>query len=192
MGSLDLWEVPGMRVVVAYASAYGSTKGIAKEIGDRLTKASLQAEFRPIDEIEAIETYDAVVLGSAIHNMAWLPQAAAFVRTHTADLASRQVWLFSVSSVGDTSSFFGPRVTRFMRRMRKEPKEIAGFRQTIRPRDHRNFAGAIERTHWSLAGNLFLKAFRGNYGDHRDWRDIDAWADGIARQLRAAPEAALS
>lgn len=181
-----------MRVVVAYASAYGSTKGIAKEIGGRLTKASLQAEFRPIDEIEAIETCDAVVLGCTIHNMAWLPQATAFVRTHTADLASRQVWLFSVSSVGDTSSFFGPRVTRFMRRMRKEPKEIAGFRQTIRPRDHRNFAGAIERAHWSLAGNLFLKAFRGNYGDHRDWRDIDAWADGIARQLRAAPEAASS
>ena len=181
-----------MRVVVTYASAYGSTKGIAKEIGDRLTKAGLEAECRPIDEIEAIETYDAVVLGSAIHNRAWLPQAAAFVRTHTADLASRPVWLFSVSSVGDTSSFFGPRVARFMRRMRKEPKEIAGFRQTIRPRDHRNFAGAIERTHWSLAGNLFLKAFRGDYGDHRDWRDIDAWADGIARQLRATPEAAPS
>ena len=181
-----------MRAVVAYAGAYGSTKGIANEIGDRLTKTGLQVEARPIDEIEAIETYDAVVLGSAIHNMAWLPQAVAFVQTYAADLANRPVWLFSVSSVGDTSSFFGPRVARFIRRMRKEPKEIAGFRQTIRPRGHRNFAGAIERTHWSVAGNLFLKAFRGNYGDHRDWRDIDAWADGIARQLRAAPEAAPS
>jgi len=46
--------------------------------------------------------------------------------------------------------------------------------------------GPIERTHWSLAGNVFQKAFRGNYGDHRDWRDIDAWADGLARELRAA------
>lgn len=179
-----------MSVLVGYASAYGSTKGIAKEIGDRLTKAGLKADVRPIDEIEAIETYEAVVLGSAIHNMAWLPQAAAFVRSHTADLATRPVWLFSVSSVGDTSSFLGPRVARLFRRMRKEPKEIAALRQAIGPREHRNFAGAIERTHWNLAGHLFLKAFGGSYGDHRDWQDIDAWADGIARQLRVAQEAA--
>jgi menaquinone-dependent protoporphyrinogen oxidase len=181
-----------MSVVVTYVSAYGSTKGIAKEISDRLSKAGLPTDCRPIDEIEAIDTYDAVVLGSAIHNRGWLPQAAAFVRAHTADLASRPVWLFSVSSVGDTSSFFGPRVARLMRRMRKEPSEIAGYRQTIRPRDHRNFAGAIDRAHWGLAGHLFLKALRGSYGDHRDWRDIDAWADGIARQLRTVPGAASS
>lgn len=175
-----------MNVVVAYSSVNRSTEGIANEIGKRLTNAGLQAAVRPVSEIEAIETYEAVVLGSAIHNMSWLPPAAAFVRTHIVELASRPVWLFSVSSVGDTSSFFGPRVARFMRQMRKEPKEIAGFRETIRPRDHRNFAGAIDRTHWSLVGNLFLKALGGRYGDHRDWRDIDAWADGIARQLRAA------
>jgi menaquinone-dependent protoporphyrinogen oxidase len=183
-------EVANMSVLVGYASAYGSTKGIAKEIGDRLTTAGLQADVRPIDEIEAIDTYDAVVLGSAIHNMAWLPQAAALVRSHTADLAVRPVWLFSVSSVGETSSFFGPRVARFMRRMRNEPKEIAGFRQAIRPRDHRNFAGAVERTHWNLAGHLFLKAFGGSYGDHRDKRDVDTWTDGIARQLLATQKAA--
>jgi menaquinone-dependent protoporphyrinogen oxidase len=179
----------GVSVLVGYASAYGSTKGIAKEIGDRLTQAGLQVEVRPIDEIEEVDTYDAVVLGSAIHNRAWLPQAAVFVPTHSADLASRPVWLFSVSSVGDTSSFFGPRVARCMRRMRKEPKEIAGFRRAIRPRGHRNFAGAIERAHWNLAGNLFLKALRGSYGDHRDWGDVDTWVDEIGRQLRAAPEA---
>jgi menaquinone-dependent protoporphyrinogen oxidase len=68
-----------MKVLVGYASAYGSTKGIAKQIGDRLTKAGLQVDVRPIDEIDAIEPYAAVVLGSAIHNMNWLPHAAAFV-----------------------------------------------------------------------------------------------------------------
>lgn len=174
-----------MKVVVAYASAYGSTKGVAKEVADRLTRAGIRVDVKPIDELDAIEGYDAVVVGSAIHDRVWLPQAATFVRAHRAELAARPVWLFSVSSVGDTSSFFGPRVGRLMRRMRKESKEIAGFRLAIRPRDHRNFAGAIERSHWNLAGRVFLKTFGGSYGDHRDWRDIDAWADDIARQLLA-------
>jgi menaquinone-dependent protoporphyrinogen oxidase len=178
-----------MKVVVGYASAHGSTKGVATEIADRLTRAGMQVDVRPIDELHAIDGYVAVVLGSAIHDMAWLPQAATFVRSHRADLASRPVWLFSVSSVGDTTSFFGPRVGQLMRRMRKEPKQIAEWRLIIRPRDHRNFAGAVERSHWNLGGHLFLKTFGGNYGDHRDWRDIDAWADDIARQLQAAEAA---
>lgn len=55
---------------------------------------------------------DAAVLGSAIHNQVWLPEAATFVMSHVRELAIRPVWLFSVGSVGDTSSFFGPRVER--------------------------------------------------------------------------------
>jgi len=172
-----------MKVVVGYASAYGSTKGIATGVAERLTRAGVQVDLRPMDEFVSVEGYDAAVLGSAIHNMAWLPQAASFVETHRAELATRPVWLFSVSSVGDTNSFFGPRVGRFMRRMRKEPKGIESIRLAILPRNHRNFAGVVERSHWNLAGHLFLRAFGGSYGDHRDWQDIHAWADDIARQL---------
>jgi menaquinone-dependent protoporphyrinogen oxidase len=177
------------RVLVVYASAHGSTKGIAKEIGDRLTRAGLHADVLAVDEVEALETYEAVVIGSAIHSGAWLRPAAAFVRSHAPDLSVRPVWLFSVSSVGDTSSFFGPRVSRFIRRMRKDTSEIAGFRLTIRPRDHRNFAGAIQSAEWGRLGDIFLRVCGGRHGDHRDWRDIDAWADGIAQQVQATDEA---
>lgn len=70
-----------------------------------------------------------------------------------------------------------------MRRMRSEPKDMATFRRLVRPRDHRSFAGAVEREHWDLAGHLFLRACGGTYGDHRDWIDIDAWADSIVQVL---------
>ena len=144
-------------ILVGYASAHGSTKGIAEEIGNRLAKAGLQAEVRSIDEVNALEAYDAVVLGSALHNMRWLPPALAFVKRHASELSRRD----------------------------RDTKEMAGFRRTVRPRDHRNFAGAIQRTDWNLVGDLFLRACGGTYGDHRDWRDIDAWADGIAREMQA-------
>jgi menaquinone-dependent protoporphyrinogen oxidase len=182
-----------MNVLVGYASAHESTKGIAEEIQNRLVKSGLQADVRAIDEVDALETYDAVVLGSALHNMKWLPPAAAFVRSHAAELSRRPIWLFSVGSLGETSSFLGQRAATLFRRMRgkRDTQEMAGFRQTIRPRDHRNFAGAIERNHWNRAGDVFLRALGGSYGDHRDWRDIDTWAEGIAAQLRAAEPAGL-
>jgi menaquinone-dependent protoporphyrinogen oxidase len=176
-------EAP-MHVLVGYASAYGSTKGIAEAIGDRLASSGHAVDVRPLhEELTPLEGYDAVVLGSAIHNQRWLPQAAAFIWSHDSALAVRPVWLFSVSSVGGTSSFFGRRIAALMRRIRPEPKGVAKYRQVLHPRDHRNFAGAVERTHWDLLGNLFLRALGGTYGDHRDWDDIARWADEIAHQL---------
>jgi menaquinone-dependent protoporphyrinogen oxidase len=173
-----------MKVLVGYATAHGSTEGIANGISDRLMRAGIASDARRMPKIGSLETYGALVLGSAVHNQVWLPEAAAFVKEHASDLARRPVWLFSVCSVGETSSFLGPRTTRFVQRRRKDTKELARFRQAMRPRDHRYFAGAIERSHWNVLGDLFLRAFGGTYGDHRDWGDIDAWADGIVRQLR--------
>ena len=173
-------------VLVAYASAYGSTRGVARAIGDRLERAGLHADVVPSHEVRALASYDAVVLGSAIHGNAWLSSAAAFVDSHAAALATRPVWLFSVASIGETSSFLGPRASRVFRRLRRDSRELAALRSRLRPRDHRYFAGAIERVQWNVVGDLFFRLCGGSYGDHRDWRDIAAWADGIARQLRAA------
>jgi menaquinone-dependent protoporphyrinogen oxidase len=146
-------------------------------------EAHVDAEVHPVDEVMSLEAYDAVIIGSAVHNMAWLPSADAFVKQHAATLACRPLWLFSVSSVGDTTSFFGPHVARWMRRLRREPKTIPGIRARVHPRDHHNFAGAVKRSDWNLAGHLFLKAFGGTYGDHCDHIDIATWARTIATEL---------
>lgn len=177
-----------MTVLVGYATAYGSTRGIAERIAARLGEQGCAAVARAMDQIEEAGSYDAFVLGSAIHNQAWLPAASAFVQRNTEALAARPVWLFSVSSVGDHGSFFSPPVARLFRKMRSESNEVAGYRKALRARDHHGFAGAIERSHWSLAGHLFLKALGGQYGDHRDWDEIDEWADDIARELRSTEQ----
>ena len=90
------------------------------------------------------------------------------------------MWLFSVSPVGDVGSFLAPPVARVMRRARGESKDIAELRTLVDVRDHRNFAGAIERGHWSTAGHVFFRLVGGTYGDHRQWDDIDRWTDRIA------------
>jgi menaquinone-dependent protoporphyrinogen oxidase len=172
-----------MNVLVAYASAYGSTKGIAIALAEVLRDEGLVVDLRPMDEVSSLAEFGAVVLGSAIHGGTWLPPAAAFIEEHADELAQRPVWLFSVSSVGDTSSVFGRRVADAMRRMRSEPAQITKWRTQWSMRGHRNFAGVVERSHWGLVGTVFIRALGGTYGDHRDWRDIRRWAGEIASAL---------
>jgi len=110
-----------MRVLITYATAHGSTKGVATEIGGRLAASGLSVDVLPAEGVGSLDGYDAVVIGSAVHNGAWLPPASSLIDHHVDELASRPVWLFSVSSVGESSSFFGARVAAVMRRMRGSP-----------------------------------------------------------------------
>ncbi len=175
-----------MDVLVAYATAHGSTAGVARHIGQRLSAAGYQVAIRPTTEIADISPYSAAVVGSAIHNGHWLKSGADLIEQNQVFLRERPVWLFSVSSLGDHSGAFADPMNRWLRKMRKEPTQIAGFRAAINPRDHRNFTGAIEPSHWSWWGRLVFRIFGGRFGDHRDWPDIDRWSDRIIEELGRA------
>ena len=172
-----------MQVLVGYATANGSTRGIAERIANGLRRQGLSVNVLPMSAVGDVNGYDAVVLGSAIHGGGWLPEAHEFVERHATDLRTRAVWLFSVSTLGDEESMFRPRAAERLRRMRKETPELALFRTSIGPRGHRNFAGAIRRSDWPATGRAFFRAMGGRYGDHRNWTAIDAWSDQIARAL---------
>lgn len=176
-----------MTTLVAHASAHGSTKAIAVRVADVLTRAGIACEVRPADDVTSLEPYDAVVLGSAVHDGHWLPPAAELVAEHADALRERPVWAFSVCSIGATSSFFGPRVSRLARR-RLGPAYpgVAPVVEQAGARDHRSFAGVIQPHHWGRVGSLGLRLVGGRFGDHRDWADIEAWAARIAASLRAS------
>jgi len=79
-----------MNVLVAYASAHGSTRSVAENVGRSLS-ARHQVTTRPVAEIIGLDSYDAIVLGSAVHDGAWLPEAREFVlRTPPPSRSSRR------------------------------------------------------------------------------------------------------
>jgi menaquinone-dependent protoporphyrinogen oxidase len=170
-----------MRVLVAYATANGSTKGVARAVADRLSAAGLDVDLRAADDVDDVHAYDAVVLGSAIHNGRWLTPATTLL-AEIAEMPRRPLWLFSVCTVGETTSFLGPRLSRLARRARKLPDGVAASEAP-----HRFFAGVIEKSHWNAIGRLFFIATGGRYGDHRDWSDIDQWATQIIAGLTSRP-----
>jgi menaquinone-dependent protoporphyrinogen oxidase len=165
------------RVLVAHASSGGSTKAVAEFIAARLRVRGAVADVRGLDERPGLDGYDAVVLGSAVRDMALLPAAEHFVLQNSDALRVMPVWLFSL---GISPSLRGP-VGHFMRDA--VPSRIAGLCELIEPRDYRAFAGVVPRGGAPLLSRALLWICGGQYGDLRDWPAIDAWAEDIGRYL---------
>ncbi len=70
---------------------------------------------------------------------------------------------------------------------KEEAVVVAGFRDAVSPREHRLFSGVVRREDLPRRGRVAFKALGGRYGDFRDWDEIDAFADAIARELLALP-----
>ena len=171
------------RVLVVHASSGGSTKAVAEFVAARLRVRGAVADVRGVDERPGLEGYDAVVLGSAVHNRAMLPEAEHFVWHNSAALRAMPVWLFSL---GIGPSLRGP-VGHLLRDA--VPPRIAELCELIGPRDYRAFAGVVPRGGSTLVSRCLLWLCGGQYGDLRDWPAIDAWTAEIARYLHGAVSA---
>jgi menaquinone-dependent protoporphyrinogen oxidase len=168
-----------MVVLMGYASRHGSTRAIADRIAASLDEYGNLVEVHAMADAPDPGGYDAVVLGSGIYGGAWSPDAVRFVRRHVNTLARRPVWLFSVG-LGPAAADQGFRLAGVMER--QGPKILDGFGM-LRPREHRVFAGVIQAEHLSRPQRLAFRMVRGRYGDFRDGKELDAWADDIARAL---------
>ncbi|WP_016935868.1 flavodoxin domain-containing protein, partial [Rhodococcus sp. R1101] len=153
-----------MSVLVGYATAGGSTRGVAERIAAGLERGGA-VELRALTEVDSVRKYEALILGSAIHNGRWLPEATAAVDRFRAELAGRPLWVFSVSSVGATSTTLSPRLAGRLRRMTPEPQAVQDLRSSADVRDHRFFAGAIAPGDWPGVGRIVFRLMGGHYGD---------------------------
>lgn len=170
-----------MKILIAYATVHGSTRLIAENLG-RFLAARYPVTSQPMSVVDSLAGYDAVVLGSAVHDGAWLPEARAFLLEHASDLSTRKVWLFSVG--------MADALPRPMRRLaaRAEARQLAAsVPADISPCGARLFAGVIRREHLpSRSARVRMRLIGGRYGDFRAWPQIKAWADEIALALEPA------
>lgn len=174
-----------MKAVVVYASKYGSTRGIAEFITEKLKQAGMQAEAQHVGEVHNPGDYDAFVVGSAIYMMHWLKEATEFVKGNRTLLADRPVWLFSSGPLGTEIKDAQGKDLRTV----TEPNEIAEFRELIKPRDHRVFFGMLDSTKLGFGHRMIRMLPAGRKmlaeGDFRDWSDIESWAISIAQELES-------
>ncbi|MEV5646703.1 flavodoxin domain-containing protein [Nocardia sp. NPDC052254] len=167
------------RIAVIYASSQGSTREIAGHIGAELANSGARVEIADAAHAPELTRFDAVILGSAIHNNDVLPEMTDFARTHHGDLTARPVWLFTV---GLGPALHGPLGRRLARAI---PGRIAALRDSVCAAGYRTFAGHFERSGISWWARVVYRLLGGGrYGDLEDWLSISDWTAGIARTLR--------
>lgn len=164
-----------MTILVTYASKHGSTKGIAERAAEKLQQLGMEADIRPMEAVTALSDYSAVVIGSALYYGSWLKAATEFIRHNRAVLSERPVWLFSSGPLGTE-----------VEDAEQQPKELPEFEEAIKPRGHRIFFGALDHDKLSFIERMVIKGVRAPEGDYRDWSEIEAWAESIARALAPA------
>ncbi len=125
-----------MKVLVAYASKHGSTKGIAERVAAKLRAAGNEVDLGCVTDVADVGTYDGHVIGSAVYYGSWMKEATAYIEANTAWLARRPVWLFSSGPVGPAAP--------------ADPKEVPSLREAIAPLYHRVFYGALDRRDLSI------------------------------------------
>ena len=164
--------VHGMNVLVAVASKHGATHEIAAAIGRRLRERGVAVEVRDVDDVGDLEGFDACVLGSAVYVGHWLAPARHFADANADALSAIPTWLFSSGPLGDP-----------LKPDDEHAVDVAEIVAATSAREHRLFAGALDRGTLGFAERAVVTAVRAADGDYRNWAEIDAWADEIAAVL---------
>lgn len=169
-----------MRVLVTASSKHGATGEIAAEIGRVLGDRDIDAVVLPLEDVGDVAGFDAFVLGSAVYAGRWMGEARRFAGRHSEELAAHPTWLFSSGPIGDP------------------PKPDAGSAvklddviATTGAREHRLFAGRLDRSMLGLGERTVVRMVGAADGDYRDWKAVRAWADAIGDTLAAAAAEAV-
>jgi menaquinone-dependent protoporphyrinogen oxidase len=164
------------QVLVAYATKYGATAEIAEKIGEVLNQAGLSAEVLPVNQVNDLDSYRAVVLGSAVYIGRWRKEAVKFVKANEKQLSQLPLWVFSSGPTGKGDPVELTEGWRF-------PKSLQLQIDRIQPREIVVFHGGIDPAKMKPLEKWMIEKVGAAAEDSRDWESIANWAKGIASAI---------
>jgi menaquinone-dependent protoporphyrinogen oxidase len=164
-------------VLVTYATRSGSTTEIAEKIAEVLRSKGENVTIQPVAGVTDLNSYNAVVLGSAVYMGHWMKDAVEFLEKHEGGLATRPVWIFSSGPTGPGDPVKRMHGWRF-------PEAQQAIADRIKPLETILFHGNIDIGNLNFGEKIMIRALGAPTGDFRDWNAITAWAESIAQVLR--------
>jgi menaquinone-dependent protoporphyrinogen oxidase len=166
-----------MKLLIAVSSKHGSTREIAGSLAETVREAGIEVDVADAQDVDTIDAYDAVVMGSAVHWGRWMGPARDLVTGSADALRTRPVWLFSSGPLG--RDIVDP----------ADAAEGLRLRELVGAREHRVFPGKADKAQLGFFERRILSMVKNPYGDHRDWPVIREWAMSIATELTTATAA---
>jgi len=166
-------------VLVAYATAAGSTQEVAEAIGEALRATGLTVDVRAAGKVSDLARYDATVVGSGIRAHRPYAPAQKFVKAHEQVLARMPLACFVVcGAAGEGTPEEDQRAEGYARLLTADT--------ALSPVSVGLFGGCIDMEKLPKLMGWTLKLIgKGTSGDTRDWDAIRAWATELGEKLKA-------
>jgi len=158
-----------LKMLVAYASVHGSTAEVARAIALTLCRMGIETDVLHVDEVEDVNGYDAIVLGSAVYGSRWRPEALRFIDRFNPELRQRDVWLFQSGPLGRSAQAI----------LHGLPYNVSLFADGAGARGFATFGGKLDGRTGDPVARFLERA--GYAGDFRDFSRIRMWAEDVAR-----------
>lgn len=155
-----------MRVLIAYGSKMGGTKGLAEMLATELSDLGHHVEVKAGSAVTSVTEFDSVIIGGALYYfISWHKDAKKVISRHLDELRNKAVWVFSSGPLDDSA-------------LEKDIPPIKSVRKLINrvgARGHVTFGGRLENEERGLP-----------VGDWRNADHVRRWAEEIDRELPSA------
>jgi menaquinone-dependent protoporphyrinogen oxidase len=160
------------KVLVAFATYYGSTQEVAEAVATTLRERGVEVDLRLLREVRTLAGYSAVILGAPLAMHRWHKDALGFLSRHRQALLLLPVAVFALGPVHD------PHDAQEWQDSRTQlDKELAKF-PWFKPVALEMFGGKFDPA--LLRFPLNKLAGPAPASDIRDWKAIRAWAGNLA------------
>jgi len=166
-------------ILVTYATRYGSTREVAEEVAKRVRAHGQAVDVQSVDEVDSLEGFDAVVLGSGLYVGGMLKDAYTFLNRHQAILETLPVAVFVL----------GPLTGDQVRDdHHKQLDDALAKVAWLKPVAAEEFVGKYDPAHLRFTDKLasvlpVSPLYHETAHDERDWAAIDGWADHLTDDL---------
>lgn len=160
-----------MRILVTVASRHGATQEIGDEVARVLAEAGHEVDVVPPDDVEHVERYDAVVLGSAVYVGRLAVSLRALVERTAAQLAQLPVWLFWSGPLGAPAF------------PASEPEDVGVIARRVGARGVQAFDGRLQGAGLTVSERALVSLIDAPRGDFRDFDAVREWAATVVEEL---------
>jgi len=166
------------KILVTYASGYGSTAEVAQEIAKCLSETGATATIHQLPFVENLDQFDAVIIGSPIRYDRWMPDARNFVITNQELLSNLPIAFFfnclTLVRLTDETK----------RKANQYADKLFALSPQVKPISVGQFAGVLDYSKMPFFLSLVFKIFGSIMGlpegDYRDWSAIHRWTQDVA------------
>ncbi len=161
------------RILVTYASRFGSTAEVAAAVGDELTAAGFDVDVLVAGPQIQVAKYDALVVGAPSYGRNWLPDAVLLVMANAERLSAMPVALFTTGMLG---------VKNPKSALREHEEIVETLREHapgLNPLSTALFHGSFDRDNLPFCLRLLDRMAGTPRGDHRSWEAIRSWAQHV-------------